>query len=395
MPAIKFERRGTRRPSSRLADAEPRSHYKIKEARKPDSISSLLTANTPPLEQSMTEEACPWCRPTVPLTVEQHTWHGAPPLVAPHHHEWMSSQRLTGPGSHAAPGEGALPRPGDGQWVIDLFGPIRTTRSYSGLGLALGSDATGHTPSSAEHMLSEHTSASMATFPPAPCDGAGGSNAIWHNATQVPLGLYPANNINNMNHNEGWAQNTAAEPPTATAMESLSIIQMEMLSPPPIVGDATSGALPQSAFPCSMACLLPAPSPQTHLFVSSPQLTIHDGPCHLQDKTGRQCLYQCSILKRSDFYHHLFYDHIGSEMRSITERCWTKDTLQVLTTVARIERAKDYMWRCPEDNCLWSTRKGSVTSHIEKQHTGVNPERAWRVLNNSSMEGIVVHILEA
>ncbi|KAF8508536.1 hypothetical protein JB92DRAFT_2952308 [Gautieria morchelliformis] len=113
----------------------------------------------------MTEEACPWCRPTVPLTVEQHTWHGAPPFVAPHHHEWMS-QRWTGPGSHAAPGEGALPRPGDGQWVIDLLGPIRTTRSYSGLGLALGSDAT--------------ESASMATFP---CDCAGGSNAMWHNAT--------------------------------------------------------------------------------------------------------------------------------------------------------------------------------------------------------------------
>ncbi|KAF8500534.1 hypothetical protein JB92DRAFT_2979183 [Gautieria morchelliformis] len=364
----------------------------------------------------MTEEACPWCNGTVPLTVEQHTWHGAPPFVAPHHHEWMSSQRLTGPGSHAAPGEGALRRPGDGQWVIDLLGPIRTTSSYSGLGLALGSDATqsgtqcGTMPlqGTCHHIHNEwflnddgqfRWTYTQGTFPPAPRDGAGGSNAIWHNATtrylpSLPLGLYPANNNYNWNHNEARAQNTAAEPPTATAMVSPGIIQMEMLSPPAIVGDPPSGALPQSAFPCSSACLLPAPSPQTHLLPSSPEVTIHDGPCLLRHKTGRQCLHDCTTTDRTDFYNHLFYAHIGSELRSLTGKCRTKDKPQILTTTARIERAKQYMWRCPIDDCLSSTRKESVTRHIEILHQGVKPERAWRMLHDSRREVIVKHILE-
>ncbi|KAF8469791.1 hypothetical protein JB92DRAFT_3057190 [Gautieria morchelliformis] len=336
----------------------------------------------------MTEEACPWCRPTVPLTMEQHTWHGAPPFVAPHHHEWMS-QRWTGPGSHAAPGEGALPRPGDGQWVIDLLGPIRTTRSYSGLGLALGSDAT---ESSAGHMPSQHASASMATFP---CDGAGGSNAMWHNATTSSAGFIHSEQHYNENHNEGWARNTAAEPPTATAMVSPGIIQMGMLSPPAIAGNAPSGALPQSAFPCSSACLLPAPSPQTRLLPSSPEVTIHDGPCLLRHKTGRQCLHYCTTTDRTDFYNHLFYAHIGSELRSLTGMCRMKDKPQILTTTTRIERAKEYMWRCPIDDCLCSTRKESVKRHIELQHKGIKPERAWRIFQDPRREVIVKHILEA
>ncbi|KAF8522023.1 hypothetical protein JB92DRAFT_3141088 [Gautieria morchelliformis] len=202
----------------------------------------------------------------------------------------MSSQRLTGPGFHAAPGEGALRRPGDGRSVLDLLGPIRTTKSYSGLALALGSDAT---ESSTGCIPSKHTSASVETFHTAPCDSALEWDAMWHNATtssaghilrehshprrvtapvarmqfgtmspEVPLGLYPANNNYRLNHNEGWARNTAAEPPTATAMVSPGIIQMEMLSPPairmfaarpitarPITPDTSPSILPRGHHP--------------------------------------------------------------------------------------------------------------------------------------------------
>ncbi|KAF8522056.1 hypothetical protein JB92DRAFT_2889220 [Gautieria morchelliformis] len=232
----------------------------------------------------MTEEAC---HGAAQLTVEQHTWHDAPPFVAPHHHEWCSHNHFRRRRHQA-----------------DQL----TTKTYSGLALALGSDAT---ESSAGHMSSEQTSASMATF---------------HRA---------------------------------------------------------------------VACLLPAPSPQTRLLPSSPEVTIHDGPCLLRHKTGRQCLHYCTTTDRTDFYNHLFYAHIGSELRSLTGMCRMKDKPQILTTTTRIERAKEYMWRCPIDDCLCSTRKESVKRHIELQHKGIKPERAWRIFQDPRREVIVKHILEA
>ncbi|KAF8485540.1 hypothetical protein JB92DRAFT_3131231 [Gautieria morchelliformis] len=181
-----------------------------------------------------------------------------------------------------------------------------------------------------------------------------GKGAPWLQDTNSSAGYTP-NEHNNLYHDEGQARYTAAEPPTATVVESLGV---PVHSQPAEAAGST--ALPDP----------PPPIATTRYGSSPPPLNPSDKYCRFT-KTAGPCYFRVDRKLKTPIYKHIVHSHIADELRSLDEGTLRVQDAQILTTQDRVRRAKSYVWRCPAQNCrYWSMDKHSVIRHVTDMTTG-------------------------
>ncbi|KAF8506185.1 hypothetical protein JB92DRAFT_3122372 [Gautieria morchelliformis] len=169
-----------------------------------------------------------------------------------------------------------------------------------------------------------------------------------------------SNERNNFYHDEGQARYTAAEPPTATVVESLGVPVHSL--PAEAAGSLVAAwtALPDP----------PPPTATTRYGSSPPPLNPSDKYCRFS-KTAGPCYFTVDRRLKTPVYKHIVHCHIADELRSLDERTLRVQDAQILTTQDRVRRAQSHVWRCPAQDCgYWSMDKHSVIRHVIDMTTG-------------------------
>ncbi|KAF8485536.1 hypothetical protein JB92DRAFT_3131269 [Gautieria morchelliformis] len=193
-----------------------------------------------------------------------------------------------------------------------------------------------------------------------------GKGAPWLKDTNSSAGYTPSN-PNNLYHDEGQARYTAAEPPTATVVESLDV---------PIHSLPAEGAGSLGAWTA-----LPAPPPPiATTFIpfrygsSPPPLNPFDKYCEFSKKAG-PCDFRVDGKLKFAFYKHILYTDIAGELSKLVKGTLRIQDAEILTTQDRVWRARSYAWRCPSQDCrYWSMNKHSVIRHTDIRHEEVDPQ---------------------
>jgi hypothetical protein len=154
--------------------------------------------------------------------------------------------------------------------------------------------------------------------------------------TYVRFSGYVPNKLNDMNHGERAAGNSAAAPLPEAAVGSLGRRQIDT------AGSSRSTSSPDAS---------------------------GDRHCTLMTKYGAPCRFPCTMEKKFAFYAHVLNAHIGAELTRIEKGKLSTRDAQVLTTRARVERAQAHIWRC-SDNCISHMRKDVIEVHIRRRHRG-------------------------